>query len=174
MKGDNKMSTIKKCDVCKKKISSMNPSQKINLFVIKDIVNGIPVYRDKQCDICSECKSELLSLTKVMQYKFYLDKQFKEVKGTPTIITYNEVEEPTGSPVENEYYELVDDNYILSEDTEVDAEKTYYTKSITEGDNPKEKGWYEKTIYGDYVLSEDTEVNEIKIYYEKIKCNCDC
>ena len=40
--------------------------------------------------------------------------------------SYSQVTEPIGSPVENGYYELINNEYILSEDTEVDSEKTYY------------------------------------------------
>lgn len=46
---------------------------------------------------------------------------------TPTY-TYEEVEYPTGNPSENGYYELVDGEYVLSEDTEVDDSKTYYRR----------------------------------------------
>ena len=42
--------------------------------------------------------------------------------------TYTEVEDPAGSPIDNEYYELVNNVYILSTDTEVDEQKTYYSK----------------------------------------------
>ncbi len=43
--------------------------------------------------------------------------------------TYIEVENPTGNPSTSGYYELINGDYVLSEDTEVDAEKTYYTLS---------------------------------------------
>lgn len=39
---------------------------------------------------------------------------------------YTVVSIPVGSPVNNHYYELVNNEYVLSEDTEVDALKTYY------------------------------------------------
>ncbi len=41
--------------------------------------------------------------------------------------TYTEVSNPTGNPSEQGWFELVGDNYVLTEDTTVDAEKTYYT-----------------------------------------------
>ncbi|MBQ7505316.1 MAG: phage major capsid protein [Ruminococcus sp.] len=44
-----------------------------------------------------------------------------------TTPTYTAVEEPTGNPSELGYYELVNGEYELSEDTSVDSEKTYYT-----------------------------------------------
>lgn len=46
-----------------------------------------------------------------------------------TAPVYVEVENPTGNPSESGYYELIGDNYVLSGDTEVDSEKTYYVLS---------------------------------------------
>ena len=43
--------------------------------------------------------------------------------------TYTAVENPTGNPSTSGYYEKDGDVYTLSEDTEVDAEKTYYTRT---------------------------------------------
>jgi len=43
--------------------------------------------------------------------------------------TYTEVQNPTGNPSENKYYELIEGNYVLSEDDEVDENDTYYTRS---------------------------------------------
>ncbi len=47
---------------------------------------------------------------------------------TPTV-TYTAVENPTGSPAGQGWYELVDEQYVLSEDTEVNGSKTYYVAS---------------------------------------------
>lgn len=49
---------------------------------------------------------------------------------------YEAVTSPTGSPVEQVYYELVDDKYVRSYDTTVDASKTYYrtTGNVTYGE----------------------------------------
>lgn len=44
---------------------------------------------------------------------------------TPTV-EYEPVLAPTGNPSEQGYYELIDGEYVLSEDTEVDPSKTYY------------------------------------------------
>lgn len=44
-----------------------------------------------------------------------------------TTPTYSAVTNPTGNPSASGYYELIGENYVASEDTEVDAEKTYYT-----------------------------------------------
>lgn len=47
-----------------------------------------------------------------------------------TTPTYTEVTpEGTENPSEEGWYELVDTEYVASEDTEVDGEKTYYTRS---------------------------------------------
>lgn len=51
-----------------------------------------------------------------------------EPEPTPTY-TYEEVTpEGTENPSEEGWYEYVDETYVLSEDTEVDAEKTYYRR----------------------------------------------
>lgn len=43
-------------------------------------------------------------------------------------VTYVEVENPTGNPKAQGYYEKSGNTYILTEDTTVDSEKTYYRK----------------------------------------------
>lgn len=51
-----------------------------------------------------------------------------ETPSTP-VITASDVQAvvaPQGNPQEQGYYELVDGNYVLTEDTTVDGEKTYY------------------------------------------------
>lgn len=52
--------------------------------------------------------------------------------------TYEEVANPSGSPIENGYYELNGENYTRSLDTSVVEGKTYYTPTgaITYSDNP--------------------------------------
>ncbi|MEE3428570.1 MAG: phage major capsid protein [Ruminococcus sp.] len=45
---------------------------------------------------------------------------------------YIPVSEPTGNPSEQGYYELIGNAMTLSEDTEVDSEKTYYTRITVE------------------------------------------
>ena len=42
-------------------------------------------------------------------------------------VNYSEVENPTGNPSEQGWYELVDENYVLTEDTEVVEGKEYFT-----------------------------------------------
>lgn len=43
--------------------------------------------------------------------------------------TYTAVTNPSGNPSTKGYYEKVGDSYVLSTDTTVDSDKTYYTKS---------------------------------------------
>lgn len=72
--------------------------------------------------------------TAVIQNKFYFT-----LNGTA-------VENPVGSPSNKGYYELVDNIYELSEDSEVDATKTYYTVvavSATPTQSPSSEGLYE-------------------------------
>lgn len=60
------------------------------------------------------------------------------------VVTYPEVSDPTGNPSEEGYYELVDGEYVPSEDSTVDAGKTYYTKVTTPTNNDtiaKAKTW---------------------------------
>ncbi|MBQ7505311.1 MAG: hypothetical protein IJT79_08360 [Ruminococcus sp.] len=49
--------------------------------------------------------------------------------GSAQTYTYTEVSNPSGNPSTKNYYELVGGTYVLSEDTSVDSEKTYYTRS---------------------------------------------
>lgn len=71
-------------------------------------------------------------------------------------IVYTMVENPSGSPVENGYYELVDAEYILSEDTEVDPNKTYYIAE--EGEYELEPG---DTLL--FTVKKNTKTDEILI-----------
>lgn len=49
-------------------------------------------------------------------------------------VTYEEVTPEVGdNPATEGWYELVDDEYVLSADTTVDAQKTYYEKHVSEG-----------------------------------------
>ncbi len=69
-------------------------------------------------------------------------------------------------------------NYVLTDDTTVNAKKTYYTRTGSDEDiatvidsptgNPQEKGYYEKYDEGGYYLSEDTSVNPNTTYYNVI------
>ena len=45
--------------------------------------------------------------------------------------TFTEVESPTGNPKTKGYFEVSGDDYIKTEDTEVVANKDYYTRSVT-------------------------------------------
>ena len=101
----------------------------------------------------------------------------------PVATTYSAVAEP-GSVNPSEqvptWYERSGDgstvpySYTATQDTEVDGEKTYYTKNA--GDNPssnEDGGWYERsgdgtTVPYSYSKSADTEVNTEKTYYKKV------
>lgn len=47
--------------------------------------------------------------------------------------TFTEVASPTGNPSTSGYFEKVGADYVKSTDTEVDASKTYYTRTVTTG-----------------------------------------
>ena len=53
-----------------------------------------------------------------------------EAEGDETETTYTAVENPTGNPAGQGWYELVNGEYVLTEDTTVDSEKTYYVASV--------------------------------------------
>lgn len=60
------------------------------------------------------------------------------------------VPEEDDSPVEQHWYEEIENGYILSEDTEVVTDKEYFMYGLIvvepEGnENPSELGWYEAT-----------------------------
>ena len=52
-----------------------------------------------------------------------------EEESEETETTYTAVENPTGNPASQGWYELVNSEYVLTEDTTVDSEKTYYVAS---------------------------------------------
>lgn len=61
-------------------------------------------------------------------YRLSIDKPVLIVKGGSYEAT--PVTDPTGNPHENEYCEKNGDSYYISEDTEVDPEKTYYIVGV--------------------------------------------
>lgn len=162
------MATKKFCDVCHREVTVNNPVRKVNMFYGKDVINGVDKFYQTEVDVCLDCRNELRDKTARMEYEFVQDKQYSAINPDEYNIqaTYVEVDIPEGSPVERGWYELVDEEYVLSEDTEVDAEKTYYRYVETYTDNPKELNWYEKSDI-DYVVSEDEIVNITKVYYKK-------
>lgn len=77
----------------------------------------------------------------------------------------------TENPAEEGWYELsLNMTYVLTQDTEVDPNKTYYTvvyDAITPAgsENPSKLGWLE-LVDGEYVESQDIRVVPDKTYYE--------
>ena len=74
----------------------------------------------------------------VVFYPEYLDGVIKatiadstgEAEGGETETTYTAVENPTGNPAGQGWYELVNGEYVLTEDTTVTSGKTYYVASV--------------------------------------------
>ncbi len=61
------------------------------------------------------------------------EKVYKPLPIVPVMVdVYTAVANPTGNPSTSGYYEKSGETYTLSEDTEVDGTKTYYTKSEVE------------------------------------------
>ena len=71
----------------------------------------------------------------VVPYEIYIKVGEDEPGPEPTPeYTYTPVTpEGTENPSEEGWYELVSGEYVLSTDTTVDAEKTYYTRDTNEG-----------------------------------------
>lgn len=163
-----KLATIKKCDVCGKTSTPNNPTRKMTIFFGKDVINGIVLSARQEVDVCLDCRNELRDKIARMEYEFVQDKQYSVINPDEYRVwdSYEEIENPTGSPVEQGWYELIDEEYILSEDTEVVVDKTYYRYIKTYTDIPKDLGWYEK-VNIDYVLSLDEQVDLSKTYYMK-------
>lgn len=67
--------------------------------------------------------SSIADITRIPMKIYILTKQ-------NTAYTYTAVQNPTGNPSTSGYYELPEtDHYVPSTDTEVDEDKTYYTRS---------------------------------------------
>lgn len=60
---------------------------------------------------------------------------YADIPLTYESVTYSEVDSPSGDPAAQGFYELVDGEYVLTEDTTVDSSKTYYTKSTVTASN---------------------------------------
>ena len=81
--------------------------------------------------------------------------QSAETKVIPTG-AYIDVDEPAGNPKENNYYEYVNDEYILTDDIEVDPEKTYYTKEEV---SSFEVHWTHQAVKTEAIIEADKENN---------------
>lgn len=74
---------------------------------------------------------------------------FADIPVAYDTVEFNTVDAPSGDPKEKGYYEKDGDEYVLTDDTTVDAEKTYYTRDIvttTVDTIAKAKAW--KTANG--------------------------
>lgn len=99
----------------------------IQLGVVEDVVGALTW-------IGSHGTYQKTNDTTVVTAKFYFS-----VVGTPVV-------NPVGNPNSKGYYELIDEVYVLSEDTSVDSEKTYYTISanaVTPSGDPSASNLYE-------------------------------
>lgn len=69
---------------------------------------------------------------------------------------YNEVTEPVGNPQDNVYYVLVNEEYVLTTDTEVIEGTTYYTKEFV---NSFEIHWTHQAVKPSATIEIDKEKN---------------
>ncbi|MBQ9180264.1 MAG: Cna B-type domain-containing protein [Firmicutes bacterium] len=93
---------------------------------------------------------------------------------------YTPVEIESVNPKEKGYYELIEDEYVLTEDTAPAVDKTYYVMETPEESdsqpsfsavnietvNPSEKGYYEYSSY-EYVPTKDERPDPDTTYYVK-------
>ena len=100
----------------------------MTIFFGKDVINGIDKFYQQEVDICLDCRNELRDKTASMEYEFVQDKQYSAINPDEynVQVTYEEVENPTGSPAEQSWYEKANIDYVLSLDEQVDLSKTYY------------------------------------------------
>lgn len=75
---------------------------------------------------------------------------------TSTLYTgdYLEISNPIGNPSENEYYEYSEGEYVLSGDTEVDLQKTYY---LPESFDTFEVHWTHQAVMPSATIELDTD-----------------
>lgn len=91
---------------------------------------------------------------------------FTKVTDQTDLYDFDEVTSPAAdaNPTTEGWYELDDDTYVLSDDTEVSGSVTYYTCTPK---NPVEEEFYEKYGTSTYFASEDLAVVSGKDYYER-------
>lgn len=89
--------------------------EKVGVACMMD--NAIHVYKDT-----SLSKSGAFNLKDTVKNVITIDGEVV----TSAAVEYEEVASPTGNPSTSGYYELVNGEYVPSEDTEVDNSKTYY------------------------------------------------
>lgn len=99
---------------------------------------------------------------------------------------YEEVDVEAGEELDEETYELIGEQYVLTADTVAQAGKTYYTYTGVAYQepfdvdslyyvfseyvaNPSLEGLYEKSLTGEYFLTSDTEYDEDKVYYKELE-----
>lgn len=98
----------------------------VQLGVVEDVIGALTW-------ISQHGTYQITSDSYILDGKFYFN------------LTGTIVDNPSGNPHDNAYYELVDNIYVLSIDTSVDSEKTYYTVIATQA-NPTQsppEGYYE-------------------------------
>ena len=89
--------------------------EKVGVVCMMD--NAIHVYKDT-----SLLRTGAFVLKDTVQNVIVIDGEVV----TSSAVEYEAVTSPTGNPSTSGYYELVNGEYVLSEDTEVDSSKTYY------------------------------------------------
>lgn len=99
---------------------------------------------------------------------------------------YEEIDVDVGDDLDDETYEFVDGEYVITADETAQAGKSYFVYTgtlyappidvdtlyyaITDVvENPVEAGLYERLSDGRYVLTEDTDYDEDKVYYKALE-----
>lgn len=130
------------------------------LGIVEDVVGVLEL-------VANNAEYGLTEDTEVMQDKWYFSQSY----------AYTPVEEPTGNPSEEGWYEITAYDYGLTMDTEVVTDKSYYIRSGEDPNytytlvenptgNPSGQGWYEVTGV-EYSATTDTIVVVDKTYYSR-------
>ena len=130
------------------------------LGIVEDVVGVLEL-------VANNAEYGLTEDTVVMQDKWYFAQSY----------AYTPVDEPTGNPSEEGWYEITAYDYGLTMDTEVVTDKSYYIRSGEDPNytytlvdnptgNPSGQGWYEVTGV-EYGATTDTIVVVDKTYYSR-------
>lgn len=149
-------------------------------YIIVDLIDIVsPVDEDLYEEVGSEYVLSSDEYPDPSKIYYMYDEEDEEEYG------WFEVDVDPGDPVYG-YYELEDGEYVLTEDIEAQAGKTYYDRYDPEGESlpydeddeyyavedtiaPFDEGLYEKTDDGTYILTEDLLPVDGKIYYAPIE-----
>lgn len=126
------MAIIKRCDICGRDVSytigKILPIQKIeNIIETQEGESTTISYKLGGYDVCPDCIKELDLDINEASWQFIQKKKEEQIE-----YEYIEVTDVSGeeNPSEEGWYELINREYVLSEDIIYNSEKTYYIKQV--------------------------------------------